>query len=173
MKEICEYCEQSVDDYLLENHKKFFHADEFEKVEENFSIVCDVCGKDFDCKFLFNLFVNIPIQFIHYSGEKKFKRHHSTHFAKLTYSCEECEKTFDSELKLSIHKKTHFEVEEEEDSNELYQCEICYEVLDNQTKYSEHMRPHFGSHRPNDCPFCPGEKSKETHIMRAHTEIYK
>lgn len=49
MKVICEFCEQPVDDYLLDNHQKFFHADEFnkEKNEEESKVICHFCGDSF------------------------------------------------------------------------------------------------------------------------------
>jgi hypothetical protein len=53
MKEICEFCEQPVDDYLLQNHQKFFHADEFDKEEEGTDQkkICEICAGEFLGKF--------------------------------------------------------------------------------------------------------------------------
>lgn len=50
MKIICEFCEWQVDDYLFENHQRFFHAEEFsgdaKEAEKEQKFICDLCGKE-------------------------------------------------------------------------------------------------------------------------------
>ncbi|XP_076655001.1 uncharacterized protein LOC143360225 [Halictus rubicundus] len=70
------------------------------------------------------------------------------------YRCEECNKSFEKEVKLQRHARIHERAKEPEDANfKRYLCHICSKTFRQNTGLMFHMRTHTG-YKPHVCKYC-------------------
>ncbi|XP_033338039.2 uncharacterized protein LOC117227141 [Megalopta genalis] len=70
------------------------------------------------------------------------------------YRCEECNKSFEKEVKLQRHTRIHDRAKEQEDANfKRYLCHICSKTFRQNTGLMFHMRTHTG-YKPHVCKYC-------------------
>lgn len=70
------------------------------------------------------------------------------------YHCEECNKSFEKEVKLQRHARIHERAKEQEDANfKRYLCHICSKTFRQNTGLMFHMRTHTG-YKPHVCKYC-------------------
>lgn len=70
------------------------------------------------------------------------------------YTCEECNKSFEKEIKLQRHARIHERVKEQQDTNfKRFLCHICSKTFRQNTGLMFHMRTHTG-YKPHVCKYC-------------------
>ncbi|XP_011637442.1 zinc finger protein 568-like [Pogonomyrmex barbatus] len=70
------------------------------------------------------------------------------------YTCEECNKSFEKEIKLQKHLRIHERTKEQQDVNfKRFLCHICSKTFRQNTGLMFHMRTHTG-YKPHECRFC-------------------
>lgn len=70
------------------------------------------------------------------------------------YTCEECHKSFEKEIKLQRHLRIHERAKEQQDANfKRFLCHICSKTFRQNTGLMFHMRTHTG-YKPHVCKYC-------------------
>ncbi|XP_011149128.1 zinc finger protein 271-like [Harpegnathos saltator] len=70
------------------------------------------------------------------------------------YTCEECHKSFEKEIKLQKHLRIHERAKEQQDVNfKRFLCHICSKTFRQNTGLMFHMRTHTG-YKPHVCKYC-------------------
>ncbi|XP_012525924.1 zinc finger protein 709-like [Monomorium pharaonis] len=70
------------------------------------------------------------------------------------YICEECNKSFEKEIKLHKHLRIHERAKEQQDTNfKRFLCHICSKTFRQNTGLMFHMRTHTG-YKPHVCKYC-------------------
>ncbi|KAL0119446.1 hypothetical protein PUN28_007734 [Cardiocondyla obscurior] len=70
------------------------------------------------------------------------------------YTCEECNKSFEKEIKLHKHLRIHERAKEQQDTNfKRFLCHICSKTFRQNTGLMFHMRTHTG-YKPHVCKYC-------------------
>lgn len=70
------------------------------------------------------------------------------------YTCEECNKSFEKEIKLQRHLRIHERAKEQQDANfKRFLCHICSKTFRQNTGLMFHMRTHTG-YKPHVCKYC-------------------
>ncbi|XP_076629256.1 uncharacterized protein LOC143345752 [Colletes latitarsis] len=70
------------------------------------------------------------------------------------YRCDECNKSFEKEVKLQKHVRIHERAKEQEDANfKRFLCHICSKTFRQNTGLMFHMRTHTG-YKPHVCKYC-------------------
>ncbi|XP_014472052.1 PREDICTED: zinc finger protein 595-like [Dinoponera quadriceps] len=70
------------------------------------------------------------------------------------YTCEECQKSFEKEIKLQRHLRIHERAKEQQDANfKRFLCHICSKTFRQNTGLMFHMRTHTG-YKPHVCKYC-------------------
>jgi len=70
------------------------------------------------------------------------------------YTCEECNKSFEKEIKLHKHLRIHERAKEQQDANfKRFLCHICSKTFRQNTGLMFHMRTHTG-YKPHVCKYC-------------------
>lgn len=70
------------------------------------------------------------------------------------YTCEECHKSFEKEIKLQRHLRIHERAKEQQDTNfKRFLCHICSKTFRQNTGLMFHMRTHTG-YKPHVCKYC-------------------
>lgn len=71
-----------------------------------------------------------------------------------SFTCDECNKTFEKEIKLQKHMRIHERTKEQQDSNfKRFLCHICSKTFRQNTGLMFHMRTHTG-YKPHVCKYC-------------------
>ncbi|KAF7405553.1 hypothetical protein HZH66_004459 [Vespula vulgaris] len=124
----CEICGKSYDTKKsLLKHQTNTH----DVQEEN----CVSCGKECGCA-------------VKRKGTRK-----SNEKVKI-FTCMECNKTFEKEIKLQRHMRIHERTKEQQDSNfKRFLCHICSKTFRQNTGLMFHMRTHTG-YKPHVCKYC-------------------
>ncbi|XP_015183662.1 PREDICTED: zinc finger protein 709-like [Polistes dominula] len=125
----CEICGKSYDTKKsLLKHQTNTH----EVQEEN---CCLNCGKECSCAI-------------------KCKGNRKNNEKEKNFTCLECNKSFEKEIKLQRHMRIHERTKEQQDSNfKRFLCHICSKTFRQNTGLMFHMRTHTG-YKPHVCKYC-------------------
>ncbi|KXJ78784.1 hypothetical protein RP20_CCG003477 [Aedes albopictus] len=137
------------------------HMQEMHLANQSAGFTCDLCGKFFVRKRLFQThwYRHKAIQEEKYKCEfcgKVFgtgvllKRHVLTHTGETPYECKKCGRRFNHEHNFQLHKRLHI-------GEKGYACEECDKSFLNNTYYRMHMQKHF----PNDPRYFVRSKLKK------------
>ena len=110
---------------------------------------CKICGKTYSSK-----------------AKESFKihmRHHRTEATGVMFECDECDRTYMTQMALNKHKLSHTGVKP-------YRCDICGKEFAMRYMVKDHARTHTGE-RPYPCTLCGSTFSNRGHLsrhMRSH-----
>lgn len=105
---------------------------------------CHICGKSYSSK-----------------AKESFKihmKHHKTEVSGITFQCDECDKSYMTQVALNKHKLSHTGVKP-------YRCNICGKEFSMRYMVKDHARMHTGE-RPFHCSLCGGAFSNKGHLGR-------
>ncbi|XP_053979423.1 zinc finger protein 14-like isoform X1 [Hylaeus volcanicus] len=137
--------------------------EELDSDNEEKGFPCKICGKSYDTKrSLLKHELNT-----HNSQEEgcmncgdtcncdvKDKDQQKSNEISKPYRCDECNKSFEKEIKLQRHIRIHERVKEQEDANfKRFLCHICSKTFRQNTGLMFHMRTHTG-YKPHVCKYC-------------------
>ena len=106
------------------------------KMHENFSRYCTTCNGVCRCP------------------DRNMKNDDKPQEKTKPYTCEECNKTFEKEVKLEKHMSIHARAKEQQDTNfKRFLCHICSKTFRQNTGLMFHMRTHTG-YKPHVCKYC-------------------
>ncbi|RUS82885.1 hypothetical protein EGW08_009350 [Elysia chlorotica] len=110
---------------------------------------CKICGKTYSSK-----------------AKESFKihmRHHRTEATGVLFECDECDRTYMTQMALNKHKLSHTGIKP-------YRCDICGKEFSMRYMVKDHARTHTGE-RPYPCTLCGSTFSNRGHLgrhMRSH-----
>lgn len=137
--------------------------EELDSDNEEKGFPCKICGKSYDTKrSLLKHQLNT-----HNSQEEscgncgeicncdiKDKDQQKSNDLLKPYRCDECNKSFEKEVKLQRHVRIHERAKEQEDANfKRFLCHICSKTFRQNTGLMFHMRTHTG-YKPHVCKYC-------------------
>uniref|UniRef100_A0A0B7AA16 C2H2-type domain-containing protein n=1 Tax=Arion vulgaris TaxID=1028688 RepID=A0A0B7AA16_9EUPU len=105
---------------------------------------CHICGKSYSSK-----------------AKESFKihmKHHRTEVNGITFQCDECERSYMTQMALNKHKLSHTGVKP-------YKCNVCGKEFSMRYMVKDHARMHTGE-RPFHCSLCGGAFSNKGHLGR-------
>lgn len=137
----------------LDCGKKFYSTQGFNKHRSGRPctepLKCKICGKTYSSK-----------------AKESFKihmRHHRTEATGVLFECDECDRTYMTQMALNKHKLSHTGVKP-------YKCDICGKGFAMRYMVKDHTRTHTGE-RPYPCTLCGSTFSNGGHLarhMRSH-----
>ncbi|CAG5117294.1 unnamed protein product [Candidula unifasciata] len=105
---------------------------------------CHICGKSYSSK-----------------AKESFKihmKHHKTEVSGITFQCDECDRSYMTQVALNKHKLSHTGVKP-------YKCNVCGKDFSMRYMVKDHARMHTGE-RPFLCGLCGGAFSNKGHLGR-------
>ncbi|XP_011265523.2 zinc finger protein 568-like isoform X2 [Camponotus floridanus] len=139
--------------------------EELDSDNEGKGFPCKICGKSYDTKKSLlkhqmkthgaqdEYCANCGASSVCICADKYKDREKSNEKSKL-YTCEECNKSFEKEIKLQRHLRIHERAKEQQDANfKRFLCHICSKTFRQNTGLMFHMRTHTG-YKPHVCKYC-------------------
>ncbi|XP_020286533.1 zinc finger protein 568-like [Pseudomyrmex gracilis] len=138
--------------------------EELDSDNEGKGFPCKTCGKSYDTKkSLLKHQVNAHSEQNEYCANcdgvcscanGKIKESEKSAEKSKPYTCEECNKSFEKEVKLQRHLRIHERAKEQQDANfKRFLCHICSKTFRQNTGLMFHMRTHTG-YKPHVCKYC-------------------
>ncbi|XP_035741581.1 zinc finger protein 16-like isoform X1 [Vespa mandarinia] len=137
--------------------------EELDSDNEGKGFPCDICGKSYDTKkSLLKHQTNthdVHEENCSSCGKEctcgiKFKGTRKNNEKVNIFTCIECNKSFEKEIKLQRHMRIHERTKEQQDSNfKRFLCHICSKTFRQNTGLMFHMRTHTG-YKPHVCKYC-------------------
>lgn len=143
--------------------------EELDSDNEGKGFPCKICGKSYDTKkslskhqtkthggqdeYCANCGASsVCVCADRYSKDRE--RRSSNEKSSKLYTCEECNKSFEKEIKLQRHLRIHERAKEQQDANfKRFLCHICSKTFRQNTGLMFHMRTHTG-YKPHVCKYC-------------------
>lgn len=135
--------------------------EELDSDNEGKGFPCRICGKSYDTKKSL-----LKHQMNAHGGQDKccascgtvcncaYKDQEKSNEKSKPYTCEECNKSFEKEIKLHKHLRIHERAKEQQDANfKRFLCHICSKTFRQNTGLMFHMRTHTG-YKPHVCKYC-------------------
>ncbi|XP_077276309.1 uncharacterized protein LOC143905059 [Temnothorax americanus] len=135
--------------------------EELDSDNEGKGFPCGVCGKSYDTKKSL-----MKHQMNTHGGQDEdcascgtvcncaYKDQEKSNEKSKPYTCEECNKSFEKEIKLHRHLRIHERAKEQQDANfKRFLCHICSKTFRQNTGLMFHMRTHTG-YKPHVCKYC-------------------
>ncbi|OAD62428.1 hypothetical protein WN48_07299, partial [Eufriesea mexicana] len=137
--------------------------EELDSDNEEKGFPCKICGKSYDTKKSL-----LKHQLSMHNAEEencvtcgkmctcneKEKDQHKLNERLKPYQCDECNKSFEKEVKLQKHIRIHERAKEQQDVNfKRFLCHICSKTFRQNTGLMFHMRTHTG-YKPHVCKYC-------------------
>ncbi|GFS07392.1 zinc finger protein [Elysia marginata] len=133
--------------------KKFFSKQGYKKHRSGRPctepLKCKICGKTYSSKAKESFRIHM--------------RHHRTEATGVLFECDECDRTYMTQMALTKHKLSHTGVKP-------YRCDICGKAFAMRYMVKDHARTHTGE-RPYPCTLCGSTFSNRGHLarhMRSH-----
>ncbi|EZA51027.1 hypothetical protein X777_10315 [Ooceraea biroi] len=130
--------------------------EELDSDNEGKGFPCKLCGKSYDTKkSLVKHQVNAhETKRDPYCASSKDHLERGGPEKSKPYTCEECNKSFEKEIKLQRHLRIHERAKEQQDANfKRFLCHICSKTFRQNTGLMFHMRTHTG-YKPHVCKYC-------------------
>lgn len=137
--------------------------EELDSDNEGKGFPCTICGKSYATKkSLLKHQVNMHGGQGEYCANcgsvctctDKYKNQEKSNGKSKPYTCEECNKSFEKEIKLQRHVRIHERAKEQQDANfKRFLCHICSKTFRQNTGLMFHMRTHTG-YKPHVCKYC-------------------
>ncbi|KAG7213929.1 hypothetical protein KM043_003129 [Ampulex compressa] len=137
--------------------------EELDSDNEEKGFPCKICGKSYDTKkSLVKHQANTHEAQEECVGNcgnfcrcvERSKEQEKTSEKSKPYTCEECNKSFEKEVKLQRHARIHERAKEQQDTNfKRFLCHICSKTFRQNTGLMFHMRTHTG-YKPHVCKYC-------------------
>ncbi|XP_015585603.1 zinc finger protein 2 homolog isoform X2 [Cephus cinctus] len=99
-----------------------------------------------------------------FQSSKLLDAHRAGHIGTLKFTCRVCCKEFDNVEDVDMHTKIHLEVVKEE-----HKCNICKKLFKTDSLLNEHLRGHLS--RAHHCPICPKAFINRT-TLRIHLKTH-
>lgn len=135
--------------------------EELDSDNEGKGFPCTICGKSYDTKKSL-----LKHQMNAHGGQDEccascgtacncaYKDQEKCNEKSKPYTCEECNKSFEKEIKLHKHLRIHERAKEQHDANfKRFLCHICSKTFRQNTGLMFHMRTHTG-YKPHVCKYC-------------------
>ncbi|EGI70566.1 Glutathione S-transferase [Acromyrmex echinatior] len=135
--------------------------EELDSDNEGKGFPCRICGKSYDTKKSL-----LKHQMNAHGGQNEYctscgtvcncayKDQEKGNEKSKPYTCEECNKSFEKEIKLHKHLRIHERAKEQQDANfKRFLCHICSKTFRQNTGLMFHMRTHTG-YKPHVCKYC-------------------
>ncbi|CAK9795082.1 Zinc finger protein 420 [Anthophora quadrimaculata] len=137
--------------------------EELDSDNEEKGFPCNICGKSYDTKKSLlkhqSSMHNSDDEDCATCGkictcDEKDKDQQKSNERLKPYQCDECNKSFEKEIKLQKHVRVHERAKEEQDVNfKRFLCHICSKTFRQNTGLMFHMRTHTG-YKPHVCKYC-------------------
>lgn len=129
--------------------------EELDSDNEGKGFPCKICGKSYDTKkSLLKHQMKTHGGQDEYCADKYKNDHEKSNEKSKLYTCEECNKSFEKEIKLQRHLRIHERAKEQQDANfKRFLCHICSKTFRQNTGLMFHMRTHTG-YKPHVCKYC-------------------
>lgn len=138
--------------------------EELDSDNEEKGFPCKICGKSYDTK---KSLLKHQLSMHNGGGEKncltcgkmctcdeKIKNQDKPNERLKPFRCDECNKSFEKEIKLQKHIRIHERAKEQQDVNfKRFLCHICSKTFRQNTGLMFHMRTHTG-YKPHVCKYC-------------------
>lgn len=138
--------------------------EELDSDNEEKGFPCKICGKSYDTK---KSLLKHQLSMHNGGGEKncltcgkmctcdeKIKNQDKPNERLKPFRCNECNKSFEKEIKLQKHIRIHERAKEQQDVNfKRFLCHICSKTFRQNTGLMFHMRTHTG-YKPHVCKYC-------------------
>lgn len=128
--------------------KRFYSSQGFHKHRQGRPCTeplrCHICGKTYSSK-----------------AKESFKihmKHHRTEVSGITFQCDECDRSYMTQMALNKHKLSHMGVKP-------YKCNVCGKEFSMRYMVKDHARMHTGD-RPFLCSLCGSAFSNKGHLGR-------
>lgn len=138
--------------------------EELDSDNEEKGFPCKICGKSYDTK---KSLLKHQLSMHNEGGEEncltcdkictcdeKIKNQDKPNERLKPFRCDECNKSFEKEIKLQKHIRIHERAKEQQDVNfKRFLCHICSKTFRQNTGLMFHMRTHTG-YKPHVCKYC-------------------